>query len=344
MKKPIRSSGPWSAIFLSSLFCGAILLVPASLGAAQQSDAEVLLRSYLRLMLARQLPLQAVDLVSALAPEDVAQVKAYVSTWAASKMSTIRGELTQHFDQSAQAEFQTFVSDFTSAEKRNDAEYLARLGTDLELASAPPQDYAALKRSFAGEHLGQDIGAESQLLGEIETWADLKTRGVDTPPFHAWIRRGEPIEPLAPDTGGTAQPGDPLMAAEAPLGEYQGAGPDSANPMDAFSSSRKARRQLVLEEAQAGMQQVAAERRAAEEEYAQKKLASAQAEAEAMKRQAEELASVEQQALEQRQKSWGNRIKNLFGTAAGAFGGAFLGGIGAAAGEEAIDAVWPDYR
>ncbi len=66
------------------------------------------------------------------------------------------------------------------------------------------------------------------------------------------------------------------------------------------------------------------------------------AEAAAMKKQAEDLAKIEEQAFQQRQRSWGNRLKKIVASAGGAFVGGFTGGIASEAASEAISEIWPD--
>jgi hypothetical protein len=105
---------------------------------------------------------------------------------------------------------------------------------------------------------------------------------------------------------------------------------------------RKKRHDKELAEAQDGMEQIANERKSAEEEYAAKKTSDAQAEAENMKRHADKLASTEQEALEQRKNSWGSRLKSIVGATVSAATGAFTGGVGARAGEEAVNAIFKD--
>lgn len=112
------------------------------------------------------------------------------------------------------------------------------------------------------------------------------------------------------------------------------------NPLDAYSRMRKTKRERALAEAHAGMQQVAAEREAAEKEYAAEQAARARAEAEAMKAHAQKLAAVEKEAMEQRQNSWGSRIKRIIGGTLSAATGAFSGGIGAAAGQRAVQEIF----
>jgi hypothetical protein len=190
-------------------------------------------------------------------------------------------------------------------------------------------------------------------LSEIQTWIALREKRDDVPPLELWLARAQVGGPAADPAGHAGVMGndakirppvpvDPLEAAEGSVGRLE-PGVAVESPMEAFSAARKARRDRILREAQAGMEQVTAERQIAEEEYAAKKLAAAQAEAAAMKHQAEQLAAVEKEALDQRQYQWSTRLKKLVGNTAGAFGGAFLGGMGARAAEEAIDSVWSDY-
>ena len=93
-------------------------------------------------------------------------------------------------------------------------------------------------------------------------------------------------------------------------------------------------------DAEAGMAQVANERRIADEEYNAKKQAAAAAEAAAMQAQAQKLAAAEQEAVVQDQNSWKTRIKGIVATAIGATGSAFLGNVGGRIGEEASRALF----
>jgi len=124
------------------------------------------------------------------------------------------------------------------------------------------------------------------------------------------------------------------------MGEFVEEEEDDESFLDSFTGLRNEKRDRMLEEAKAGMEQVAAERKAAEDDYAQRKLAAAQKEAEAMKRHAQDLAAAEEQALKQRERSWGSRLKRIVGATVSAAGGAFLGGVGERAGQEAADALF----
>jgi hypothetical protein len=59
-----------------------------------------------------------------------------------------------------------------------------------------------------------------------------------------------------------------------------------------------------------------------------------------MKNQADKLATAEKDALDQRQNSWGACLKTIVGSLVSSATGAFTGGIGARAGEEAVNAVF----
>ncbi|MFH0880126.1 MAG: hypothetical protein V2A34_10475 [Lentisphaerota bacterium] len=117
---------------------------------------------------------------------------------------------------------------------------------------------------------------------------------------------------------------------------------DAHNPLNDFSQLRDERRQKILEEAQAGMQQVAAERESAEQEYAATKTAAAQAEADAMKRQAEKLAATDAEALDQRKNSWGAKIKSIIGATVQTTASGFTGAIGSRAADEAVHAIFDE--
>ncbi len=88
------------------------------------------------------------------------------------------------------------------------------------------------------------------------------------------------------------------------------------------------------------MQQMAAEREAFEQEAAARALAQAQADAEAMKAQAQRIAGAEEEAMKQRENSWGNRLKRIAGGTVSATIGAFTGGVGAEAGRRAAAEIF----
>jgi hypothetical protein len=113
-----------------------------------------------------------------------------------------------------------------------------------------------------------------------------------------------------------------------------------ANPLDMLSNLHSERRADALRQAEVGMSMVTAERQAAEDELAAKKLQQAQADATALKKQARVLAAAEKDAMAQRENSWGNRLKKIVGATATAAGGTFFGHVGAEAGRAAVDAIF----
>ena len=326
--------------------------VPTSWGVrtGAMTDTEVLLTSYMGFMVAQQVPAAAASLNGHLDPRDSAQLDVLASAWLDDRIQDVREVLATRFGAEARATFEVFVARFTQAENEKDGEYLASLSRALGLEEPWPATYADLRTIMVDAHLAGTITESAMLLGELQTWVKLKGQGEQVPELALWLARSDKTKGMLPKAMRVQRPSPPpseldaLEAAEAPLPEFHEDMVEEGSPMDAFSEMREARREKVVDEAQAGMQQVAAERQAAEDEYAAKKLADAQKEAEAMKRHAEELAAVEAEALDQRKHSWNNRLKKIVATATGSFGGAFLGSIGAKAGEEAVDAVWPDSR
>jgi hypothetical protein len=59
-----------------------------------------------------------------------------------------------------------------------------------------------------------------------------------------------------------------------------------------------------------------------------------------MRAQAQRLAATEEEALAQRENSWGNRLKRIVGSTLGAATGALTGGIGAEAGRRAANEIF----
>lgn len=315
-------------------------LVAAQAGASVPSP-QPLLDAYLKLSVVQQIPVQAETLVKDLAPGDLQQVQALVGSWSEEQIGAIRGEVSSLYGDESRNAFQGFVGEFTTAEQQHNAAYLQALCTQLALPQPWPTDYLGLRRTYIETRLVSTIAGGSDLLGEVQTWADLRRRAVPgAPDLATWITRSEPTPAGSPAAPAPRPTGNPLRDAEAGFDAQMVIEEDDFNPLDSFNEMRNQKRAKMLEEAQAGMQQVAAERKAAEEEYAAKKMAAAQKESEAMKRHAEQLASVEQQALEQRQRSWGNRLKRIVGATISATGSAFLGDIGARAGTEAANALF----
>ena len=320
------------------LFLGAALLAfPA--WAQPATDAGILLNAYTHFVLAREVQAQAVNLAKPLPETDAKQIVEQASIWMSLETDQLRAGLDQRFGESARDRFSTFVAEYTSAERTNDLHYLGRLAGDAKLGSTP-LEFPEMRRMVLDKWLSAPFEKGGRLLGEMQTWADVRAKNAQTPPLAAWLARGQ--TPMVTAPAAPPKPVNPLAAAEAEVPEWAPP-PDSspANPMDAFSQSRTEKRDRALQDAQAGMQQMAMERQAAEQEFAAKKLAGAQADAEAMRAQAQKLAAVEKEAIDQRANSWSGRLKNIVSATVGAATGAFTGGIGAEAGRQAANALFP---
>ena len=233
------------------------------------TDAGVLLAAYARFVLAREVQAQALNLAQPLTEADARQVADQAAAWMSSETAQLRGQLDDRFGENARDRFAEFVSAFTAAEGTNDLHYLGRLAGDAKLGETP-LEFSALRRLVLDKWLAEPFAAGGQLLGEMQTWADLRSRNPQTPPLAAWLARSVPAATATSAT--PAQPVNPLAAAEAGAPDFipPPAGPP-ANPMDAFAQSRSEKRDRALQDAQAGMQQMAMERQAAEQEYAAKK-------------------------------------------------------------------------
>jgi hypothetical protein len=182
--------------------------------------------------------------------------------------------------------------------------------------------------------LTEPFASGARLLSEMQTWMEVRARDPSAPSLDAWIERGSPSSPPSPT------PANPLAVAEARAPAWDGATSAPAGALEAFAQRRRERRALALEQAQAGMQQMAAEREAFEQEAAARALAQAQADAEAMKAQAQRIAGAEEEAMKQRENSWGNRLKRIAGGTVSATIGAFTGGVGAEAGRRAAAEIF----
>ncbi len=305
------------------------------------TDAAVLLNAYARFVLASEVHAQALNLATPLPKADADQVARQAKAWMDSETRRMREDLSARFGEAARDRFSAFVSEYTTAEGQNDLHYLGRLAGDAKLGETP-LEFPAMRRLVLEKWLAAPFEDAGRLLGEMQTWADLRSRDPQAPPLDAWLSRSQSAQTPPSAASAPPKPVNPLAAAEAEAPEFAPP-PDgpSASPMDAFAQSRKDKRDRALQEAQAGMQQMAMERQAAEQEYSAKKMAEAQTDAEAMRAQAQKLAAVEQEAIDQRANSWMGRLKNIVSATVGAATGAFTGGIGAEAGRQAADALFP---
>ncbi len=323
-----------------------LALAPVLCGgqAPQLGDEALLLKAYCHYMLTREIPAQGKALAEGATPADAEAIGRALNEWSAGQVVAIRRELERRFGEEARTRFEEFVSEFTAAEERKDAAYLAALAAAIR-RTPPPADYAGLRKAAVNALLRQEIESASKWLADVQTWRDLRAQRDDVPALEVWLAREAPEEQEAAMPPAAARAParavNPLAEAEAPLPELQtDEEGESAGPLDSFDSLRRERRARALKEAQAGMAQVAAERQAAEQEYAAKKTAAAQAEAESLKRHAEKLAAAEKEAAVQRQNSWSSRLKNIVGATITAATGAFTGGVGTRAGEALANEVF----
>jgi hypothetical protein len=328
---------------LSILTLLLLSLLAGTVCAQATTDTGVLLEAYTQFVLASEVQSQALQMAKPLPEAEAKQIAEQASDWMTSQSEQLRAGLDQQFGDQARVQFSDFVAEYTTAEQNQDPLFLSQLAASLQLVPTPT-DYAALRRAVMDQQLSIPFREASRLLGEMQTWAEIRALSPKTPPLSAWLTREKktvaptPAAPLA----APAKPVNPLMAAEASAPEWTApATPPAANPMDAFAQSRQAERAQALSDAQAGMQQMAMERQSAETEYAAKKMAAAQADADAMRAQALKLAAVEQEAIDQRANSWSGRLKKIVSATVGAATGAFTGGIGAEAGRQAAEALFP---
>jgi len=311
---------------MKSLFCFCFFLF---VQAAELPDRQLLLREALRYELTEQVVAQEGTLTERCPAPDAPQVRDALAAWQQREITRLRNNLHTRFGEKARETFGAFMETFAAAEAAKEESFLL----SLELSEVPV-DFAGLRRQIVETGLADTMADASQLLSEIQTWATLRSQRDDVPTLSVWLERDPP--PAAPTP--TPRPSNPLRDAES-VGEWT---PPTAptGTMDSFAERRQKRRDQALADAHAGMEQVAGEREAAERDAAARKLAAAQADAEAMRAQAQRLAATEEEALAQRENSWGNRLKRIVGSTLGAATGALTGGIGAEAGRRAANEIF----
>ena len=218
----------------------------------------------------------------------------------------------------------------------------------VDSVNAKPADFAALRGEVAKADIAKDFADAGNFLGDLQTWLRLREKG-EKLPLAAWLDRDKkaPAPLVSGPSSAKAVASKPkkkkkrnsLRDAEAEAGAFVEAPDDGGSVLGTFGASRKMRREKALKDAEAGMAQVAEQRRIADEEYNARLQAAAAAEAAALQAHAQKLAAVEQQAVVQDQNSWRTRIKGIVAAAAGAAGSAFLGTVGGRVGEAAANAV-----
>lgn len=322
----------------------AALLGAAAVGApaAVVSDQALLLSAYFRVLLIQQVPAQAQGLCGQLAEQDAAHVQAALAAWTQKRTTEIRQTLAARFGEQTRERFEQFVADYSVAEGQQDVRFLKQLVGELELEPSAGASYANLRQAIAAHWLQADIQGASQLLSDLQTWLKLRPTTPNLPPLPAWLERDQQSPPDAVATPAAPPPSAAqlLAGAEVVVPEFNATATEENAPRNLYAEARKKRQARRMEESQAAMQQIANERQVAEQEYAAKKQSEAHADAEAIRGQAQKLAAIEKQALEQQQHSWGNKLKAIVGATVSAAGGAFFGGVGAQAGQRAADALF----
>ena len=319
-------------------------LLGVTVNAGAVTDEVVLLRALFGYRIADTVAEQGEQLAAKSDTDAGKQIGAAVREWKTGALRAVRSDLERQFGSRAREAFQQFWTDFSQAEKSGDIAFLERLATAAQL-DPRPTTYGDLAQQVTGRFLTVEMQQAADFLSKIETWLAVQAKRERVPPLEFWLAGARPdaaTEEAGTRPGPSSRPRNPLKEAEAPAGDFVSEPQKEDTGLAAFSAARAERRSRTLEEAQAGMQQVAAERQAAEQELAAVKTAAAQAEAEAMRKHAERLAAVEQEALEQRKNSWSGRLKQIVSSTLGAASGAFFGGVGSRAGEAAANAVFKE--
>ena len=302
----------------------------------QVGDEAVLAPAYLRSLLVQQVSEQAQTLIAKAPADYQAQISESVKNWSAKTQARVRTDLQNQFGDAARTRFERFIATYTDCESRGDTAFLSRLTAESGL-SPTPTNYVSFRRGATGTWLKSDIQSASKLLSDLQSWLDLtRSHPADLPPLSVWLQR---------DQSTTRQPPSrkaPTLAdseAAAPA-EVDDGGHSAAGALDSFGSMRKTRRDQAHQQAQAGMQQIAAERETWEQENANQKSTQAQAESENIKKHAEQLAQADKDAIDQYKDSWEMKLKTVASATVGSAVGAFTGTIGSQAGQKAADAIF----
>ncbi len=289
---------------------------------------------YLQAQVIEQVSAQQELMQQGLTAPQSTQVADAFSQWRKQQLTQLKNDLESQLGGAAKSTFSGFAGTFTAAQQSGDMAFLGELSKELRIDPSP-ENYADLQDVVLNRRKDSLLPVAATFLGEVETWTGLSG---EVPPLSAWLTRDQtPVQPPTPKPQPTL---NPLRAAESTGATWVPPEEESVNPMDAFTQRRNDKRDQALEDAHAGMRQVAGERESWEREQASKELAKAQADAEAMRAQAQRLAATEEEALAQRENSWGNRLKRIVGGTLSTTIGAFTGGVGAEVGQRAADAVF----
>ena len=250
-----------------------------------------------------------------------------------SELKEVAAAAERHRDLLMDVARKKLVEAFPSAEEARPA-----FAAFVDAVNSKPADYASLRGEVAKADIAQDLSDAGKFLGDVQSRLRLREKG-ETLPLNAWIARDEKAPKANSSVTKKKKKRNSLRDAEAAPGAFVEAPDDGGSVLGTFSVSRKMRRDKALKDAEAGMAQVADQRRIADDEYNARRQAAATAEAAALQAHAQKLAAVEQQAVVQDQNSWRTRIKGVIATAIGATGSAFLGNVGGRAGEAAANAL-----
>lgn len=318
------------------------LLLPGLASGVEKPKA-LMANCYLQFLLSHEVLAQAERFGEVYPEPDRAQIQDAVGRWCESKVGQVRGRLETGLGDKAQDQFGQFVAEYSQAEKDGNPEYLGVLSSELGI-DPKPADFAAFRKTAFEQRLPGELSEASTLLGEVQTWAELRKKSKDVPVLNIWLTRNKALASQfgtpAPMTPGQKTVQDLADAEPVPVEYKEDEKAENTGALDFFGGLRTKKREKALEKAHQGMQQITSERQQWETENAAAKSSDAQAEAEALKNHADKLAAVEKDALEQRQKGWGARLKTVIGTTVSAASSSFLGPIGQRAGEEAVNAIF----
>lgn len=315
---------------LFSGLLGVVLLAAPGIvrGEGYATPAGALVANYLRYLLLNHVGAQGAEIVAQAPAAAQAGLRARLDNWKSSFQETIRVDLENSLGADARPQFEEFVTAFTQAEQAKNLVYLEQLGGQVGWPGPVTGGFEAFRRWGIQQWVAGDMQAGVDFLSTLVPPA----APVAPPPVSA--------VPAPPPPPPPPRASNPLRDAETEAAPADLAEPAGGATLQRFSGMREERRQKVLDQAQAGMQQVASEREAWEQEYASKVEAKAQAEADAMKRQAERLAATDEEALEQRKNSFkAKAVKVLAGVAEATVSG-FTGAIGGRAADEAVNAIF----
>lgn len=345
-----------NGMFLFALAAAAVLTPLAASGEASELDANVTRALFVAMMKA-EMAEQVAEQSKKIGAESDGAAKAEIAAEAKKFCGALCGKVKQELidvigsKDMAYAVFSEFVNTFARAAMIGDQQTLSSVSKALGMDS--PANFVELRAAATDTLLAKEVAAAGKFLGGIQTWVRLKGRDGgkgEVPPLAAWLGRDEKIAEKAPPPASVPAPSaaansqqPPLPPAppppkkrarslrdmEAPAGDFVAEKGAGDGPLRSFAEARRVERERAFKEAEAGMAQVTAERRAADEEANARRLAAVQAEAIAQQAQAQRLAAQERQMVVQDYDTWGTRLKGSLSLAVNAStGGSVAGRLG----------------